>query len=59
MILSLLGARKVYLGSLRVHHGLTGVAVFAVGCAASSRVLRTAGLLLALDDIWDYPWGMR
>jgi hypothetical protein len=59
MILSLLGARKVYLGPLRVHHGLAGLVALTVGCAASCKPLRVAGLLLMLDDVLDAPWGMR
>lgn len=59
MLLSLLGARRVYVGPFRVHHGLTGLAVFTAGCALGSKRLRIAGALLCLDDVLDFPWGLR
>ena len=59
MILSLLGARKVFVGSFRVHHGLTGVWCLAVGYTVGSRWLRRVGWALCLDDVLDHPWSPR
>lgn len=43
----LCGGRRVYVFGRRVHHGLTGLALVAVGIA------------LMLDDAHDWPWRLR
>jgi hypothetical protein len=49
---------RVYVFGLRIHHGLAGVALIAVGLAHSERSLIALGCALVLDDAHDFPWAL-
>lgn len=50
---------RLYVASLRVHHGLTGAACVALGAARRRRSLFLAGWLLMLHDAHDFRLWMK
>jgi hypothetical protein len=53
---------RVYVGGLRVHHGLTGAVLLACGLlapAAGRPVVVSLAVLLMVDDAHDFPWSLR
>ncbi len=50
---------RVYVLGLRLHHGLIGAALLALGLARSERSLVLAGVALIADDAHDFPWALH
>lgn len=50
---------RLYVHGLRVHHGLTGSALVAVGLLTHERALVGCGLALVAHDAHDFPWRLR
>ncbi len=49
---------RCYVAGLRVHHGLTGVLLIAVGLLAKRRRMFLLGALLTIEDWHDWPFSM-
>ena len=47
---------RVYVGGLRIHHGLAGCGLAAVGIARRYALLSAVGIALVLHDRADFPW---
>lgn len=49
---------RCFIGGLRIHHGLTGLALIAVGVYSHRRSVFLLGSLLTLEDWTDFPWSL-
>ncbi len=50
---------RLYLCGLRVHHGLSGLVLAAIGACVHSRALVAVGTLALADDWRDFPFPLR
>lgn len=55
-VLTVTSSGRCYICGLRLHHGLTGTALVALGVTFGRRVLVGVGALLVLHDFRDWPW---
>ena len=51
--------RKLYIRSRRIHHGLTGEAILAIGLLLHRRLISAAGLALMAHDRADFPFPLK
>lgn len=51
--------RKLYIRSRRIHHGLTGEAIFAIGLLLHRRLISAVGLALMAHDRADFPFPLK
>lgn len=49
---------RCYVAGLRIHHGLTGLLLLAVGLLSHRRRVFALGALLAIEDWRDWPFSM-
>lgn len=49
---------RCYVAGLRIHHGLTGMALIAAGLLSRRRGVFVLGALLALEDWRDLPFSL-
>lgn len=50
---------RLYVASLRIHHGSAGCALALIGLARHGAVLSAVGIAMAVHDRSDFPWRDR